>query len=332
MSLPKSVFFLTDFYSAKKEQIEPRLKIARYANELGFEQFGGEFLFINPNDVQNLKEQKKYGIKVKEKLDSLFDHTYFSLHAPWFPPDKTAFEMGKKPFENVQALLDFCPEFVEIINVHTGTIPFEYWDQKLKNNPQQKQKNLEIVKQQLEKLADTDDRICVENLYTPVNKKYGTNYLANLPSDLAKMSENPKIGITIDTAHAGMTIESCKRMVQNQKLFNGFFENEWNEIQSIAKNGPKEFTDLGEKIRHIHFSDFNFNTSTIPKSTEDGAVPGLGVTPKKELFEWLEKLVIASEKKKIGVTLEIKEKKYDCLKNQEKTLEIIASHYGIEKN
>ncbi len=330
MSPPKNIFFLTDFYPAKKEQLEPRMEIARLAQKKGFKKFGGEFLFMNSSDVQNLKEQKKQAIQIKEKLDSLFDKTIFSIHAPWFSFEETAFELGKKQFQTVQQLLDFCPEFVKIINVHAGTVPLEYWNQKLGNHPEQKRKNFEIVKNQLGELADCDERICVETLFAPLDEEDGANYLANLPSDVLKLASHKKIGITVDTAHAGMTIESCKKMVRNKELYNGFFENEWSEIQTVAKNSQKEFTQLRKKIRHIHFNDYAFRKDQKLKSTLDGAIPGMGVTPKKELFEWLEALAKASEKKEIGATLEIKEKDYNHLENQKKTVEIMADYYGLK--
>ncbi len=330
MSLPKNIFFLTDFYPAKKEQLEPRMEIARLAQKKGFKKFGGEFLFMNSSDAQRLKEQEKQAIQIKEKLDSLFDKTLFSIHAPWFSFEETAFELGKKQFQTVQQLLDFCPAFVKIINVHAGTVPLEYWNQKLKNDSQQKRKNFETVKHQLDSLADLDDRICVETLFAPLDEKNGANYLANLPSDVLKLASHKKIGITVDTAHAGMTIESCKKMIQNKELFDGYFEDEWNEIKKTAVDGQKAFTAFGKKINHIHFNDFKFGENALPVGPADGAIPGLGTTPKKELYEWLNALAKASGKKEIGATLEIKEKSYGQLENQQKTIKIMADYYGLK--
>lgn len=332
MRLPKNIFFLTDFYPAKNEQLEPRLRIAKYAAEQGLTRFGGEFLFIRSEDVLNLKKQGRLAVLVREKLSSLFDKTYFSIHVPWLPFEKTGFELGKTQFNSIRQLLDFCPEFVKILNVHAGTVSLEYWNQKLKNNPKQKKQNRELVLNRLDELADLDDRICVETLFAPLDEENGANYLANLPMDIIQLAKNKKVGITVDTAHAGMTIESCKKMIQNKELFNGYFEDEWNEIKKTASDGRKAFTAFGKKINHIHFNDFKFGENALPVGSADGAIPGLGTTQKKELYEWLNALAKASEKKEIGATLEIKEKSYDNLKNQQKTIQIIADYYGLEKN
>lgn len=331
MNLPKNVFFLTNFYPAKNEQVEPRLRIAKYAAEQGLTRFGGEFLFIRTEDVSNLKKQGQRAVRVKEKLDSLFDKTYFSIHAPWLPFEKTGFELGKTQSNTIRQLLDFCPEFVKILNVHAGTVPLKYWKQKLKNNPKKKKQNMELVLNQLDELAGLDSRICVETLFAPLkDEENGANYLANLPKDTLQLAKNRKVGITVDTAHAGMTIESCKKMIQNKELFDGYFEDEWSEIKKTAVDGQKAFTAFGKKINHIHFNDFKFSENALPVGPADGAIPGLGITPKKELYEWLNALAKASEKKEIGATLEIKEKNYDQLENQQKTIKIMADYYGLK--
>ncbi|MFH0955542.1 MAG: hypothetical protein V1777_05545 [Candidatus Micrarchaeota archaeon] len=329
VALPKNIFFLTDFYLAKNEQLEPRLTIAKYAAERGLNRFGGEFLFIRTEDVSNLKKQAQQALGIKEQLDSLFDKTYFSIHAPWVPFEKTGFEFGKTQFNNILQLLDFCPEFVKILNVHAGTVSLEYWNKKLKNNPNQKKQNMELVRNRLDELADLDSRICVETLFAPLDEENGANYLANLPKDVLQLAKNKKVGITVDTAHAGMTIESCKKMIQNRELFNGYFENEWDEIKKTALGGRKEFTAFGKKINHIHFNDFKSGEKAVPAGLADGAIPGLGTTPKKELYEWLNALAEGSGKKEIGAALEIKEKSYGKLKNQQKTIQIIADYYGL---
>jgi sugar phosphate isomerase/epimerase len=325
--MPSNLVFQSDFYLTKDKQNEPRMGLAKKASRLGFRKFGAEFLFMHTQDLQNLSRQEKQARSIKKELEEIFDETYFSVHAPWLPVNETAFEISETAAQNVEQLLNWCADFVDVVNLHATVVPLAYWKEK---NPSFEQKN-EWRERTAEKLADLRDskRIAVESVWSPMDAHGMVGYAACLPNDLLKLAKAAKTGVTIDTAHSGIVIEACRQMAKEQKLFTGFFEEDWKEIQKVAKKGPTVFEKIGKKIRHLHCSDFKLGKEQSMEKAQDGKVVGEGNTPTLEWFSQVERLARIAGKKQIGATLEIMEDNYLLLPNAERMIQTLADWYGL---
>lgn len=327
--LPPNIVFLTDFYLNKDPQKNPRLGFAKKAVDMGLRGFGGEFLFMQNADLNGLEKQVQKARQIKKQLETWFEQTYFSIHAPWLPLEKTMLEEKNSQSKNLQRLLSFCSDFVEIVNVHVGLVPLDYWKKKLENNIEQKRENMEKIKTKLDALSDFGNRLCVESMFSDFLVSKQPSYMTNLPSGLNYFSTLRNVDVTIDTAHTGITIKQCEWMEKNRVLLPGFFEEDWKEIRKVAEKKMAAYVDGIKKIGHIHFNDFEIKKTDEIGLAQDGHPIGGGSTSPKILFEWLDALANRSKKNKIGVTLEIKEQNYSELKNSMQTLQAIGEQYGI---
>ncbi len=319
-----------DFYLAKKEQLAPRMRLTRLAKKTGFERFGAEFLFMHSNDLQGLKKQERLAREIKKEFEALFDQTYFSIHAPWEPADQTLLFPESQQSKNLSHLLSFCSDFIDVVNVHVGSVGISKWDTGLKNNFDKKKEMLKGARDELERLGDFGPRVCVETLYSPDHVGNQVNFASSLPQDLLFLSKSKNIGITLDTAHVGLAIESCRFMLRHEKLLTGFFEEEWKSIQTVAKKRFSAFEEFENKLWHVHLNGYQTNKGRHSGSGKDGLPLEKEKKATAELLGLMQRLAENTNKKQVGVTLEIQESNYQKLVNAEKTIRTIGAYYGLE--
>lgn len=327
--LPKNIVFQGDFYVAKNQEPFDRLQSALKAKQMGFDSFGAEFLFMHTNDVQNLDMQQKRALQIMKTLKDSFEKTHASIHAPWMPETVEPAAYLTELKKNVSALSNWGSEFADVINVHVGVVSMEHWKKNIHKNWEYKNKLVEMIIDSLEQMQDLEVAVCVETITAPLTQYGLAAFTALLPSDLKRLSKPKKIGLTIDTAHAGLVISACQHMVQTNELVPGFFEEEWSEIRMVAKKQAHAFSDFGKKVGLVHFNSF-WSKPGPPYEIFDGSPIGEGDWKKEKLFDWLEILAQQSGKKRLGATLEIKEKNYASFPNFEKTMHVIAEYYGLE--
>lgn len=328
--IPNNVFFQTDMYLPQAGQVNARLGLCEFAQKKGFDRFGAEFLFMSAKDMNHLPKQIQAARGIQKKMDRLFGQTYFSIHAPWMPVEQTRLHAKSKQTKNLKRLLSFCPDFVDVVNLHVGSIGNFQWKKNFAGNFEKKMGMMEQARNELADLSDAGPRLCVETIYSPDHVGNQVNCASNLPDDMMFLSKPQNVGITIDTAHVGLAIESCRYMVSNEKLLTGFFEEEWKSIRTVAKKEFNAFEGFKSKLWHIHLNGYQTKKNAHSESGKDGLALGRGNKTAAQLLGQMERLAKNTNKKKLGVTLEIQETDYLKLFNSAKTIQAIGGYYGIE--
>ncbi len=304
-------------------------KIAEKAKKMGFRGFGAEFLFIETKEAtpKMLEKAEKKARDWKRFLEKEFDETRISVHAPWLPYEETSIARGNIGAKAIMDFAGFCQDIVDVINIHIDTsIKTSEWEKSYSTAGQREQAR-ETAVQNLAEFTDKNNAICIETIPIVEEESVGDylGFIACLPSEMEYFTKkNRKLGITIDTCHTGITIEACRQFLE-EKQTPGFYEEDLKEIKEVAKKGDKPYMELGNRIRHLHYSDLSKFGNNLRKA-QHGAVPGEGHRSEKEMIGILEQYEKAVGKKSVSATLEINETDYAKLENIEKTLGILRTH------
>ncbi|MDO8624952.1 MAG: hypothetical protein Q7R47_02630, partial [Candidatus Diapherotrites archaeon] len=129
------------------------------------------------------------------------------------------------------------------------------------------------------------------------------------------------IGVTIDTCHAGISQDNCARMLRSKTLCDGLAKTDRKEIEALARDPIGAYLPLGNKIRHVHFSDYKNRPGQHPLH---GPPFPEGERSGKKMWEDLKRIRNATDRKTLGATLEIEESDYLACPNTQKSLEWIA--------
>jgi len=317
------VVFEQDIYLAKESEARARMKIAEKAKQIGFLRFGGEFLFMKSNDVQDLEKQEELAREIFKQHENLFDETYFSIHCPWIPTDSTSIETSLEALQTLEKLLSFAPDLVSVINLHFGIVPLDR--KSVFDSFEKKKEVLETLGGVLNDLNHNDQRICVETILMPSDLPDSFFYSGMLPSDFKFLTKNKNVGVTIDTCHAGISQENCREMLQKNALCEGLEKKDLDEVNALAKDPIEAYLSLGNKIWHVHYSDYKNRPGQKPLH---GPPFPDGERNENDLWKDLERIRKATDKKKLGATLEIVETDYLTCSNMWQSLQWIARQGG----
>ena len=299
---PSKLVFQHDVRISRPEQDRARRNLCLRLKEKGWTALGIEFLFVDEKEMAPGPEMRKRLIDWRDFMNANFNPTCFSVHAPWMPID-SIFLFGPSPL--VDWLLAFQRlglDFIDCINVHPGhpTAAFfsRHW-----NSPALRQKALHAIASSLASLPGKPN-IAIENILPARGGQDYVAFVGCLPSHLAFWVDRVHgLGWTLDTAHAGITIDACRTMVANQRLEGGFFEEDWPEIHRVGEKGLGAFLDIPH-LGHVHLANWG---------ESDDAWDGFELDRGKIGLDDYRKVLACAQNTKgglFGVNLEINERDY----------------------
>jgi hypothetical protein len=289
-------------YLWKKLDIGYRLDLAERIRQLGFRRIGVQFLFIYQSETRYLDKLVKRAEMFKEHIEMIFDKVYYSVHAPFMPYSACSVEFNRKATASIARILSRF-HGVEFVNVHMSHPGIKDWNRS-RIDYKKKQKNLSSIATRLKTLNHFNSRICIENTCGTTPSDDHVTYIGNLPSDFAYIfSKVPEMRLTLDVCHSGLVSKACASMSEKHAVrsFTGFFEEEFKEIQAVAKSKDYAFLSLSDNLFHVHLSDF--------KGLRHGAVPGRGDRKMSYLMGFIRE-IIKAKKGNISVLAEIDETDY----------------------
>ncbi len=291
----------------------------RAQQEFGFTSAGFELLVRTKREFQSIMRKKKETealiVGIHKKLEDMGVEPYITMHMAWEP--RGAFSMDEKGFPSFdlyKEAFSLCPDIIKRINCHMHTyislekfwsyskgLPMDYED-KLRQLEQLKKNIVRMIKD-----LPGSDRLCVENMCVHANQK-DVGYLGNLPYEFEDyiFPVLGDAGMTMDTCHMGIQIETCRK-IAGAHTFLGYFSEEVSHAHKVADNTVEAFFPFAQHTHHLHLG---INRGLYVH----GAVPGTQETISWDMYnDFLRRYTALMEKAgitEVGGVLEVEEKDY----------------------